>query len=525
MKIAAYIFGLIALSVGSFLPPGLAPSMALEVPVAGDNGSNETVSLYANSYALVIGIDEYQDGWPPLNNAVRDAREVAAAMEARGFQVTLIENPKGRDLDRAIEEFFVLRGENPDDRLFMWFAGHGYTENGEGYLIPADGLAPEMGARFRLSAIRLRDINTYVRLAQSKHVYAVFDSCFAGTIFDNARARPPATITRAATKPVRQFLTSGDAYQKVSDDGSFRELFLRALAGDEASDLNKDGYLTASELGTYITNRVTNLTQGQQTPRAGKLRDKDYDQGDFIFELPRAQSIALIPKTQSSSPQSGSLQLQQMQMESQFWDSIKNSQDPADFEDFMFQFPKGTFTRLAKRRVDRLKAAQQPPKKSLPEIEVASIAPKVVAKPRITAAKPKSSTEGATCKSTEAAMQAPILALFSSWEALDLEQYMAQWAEDAIQFNVSGKSRNKATIFGVRKRLFNRLRSVSVEYTDINYIESIGDVNVFENIYTMEFRFKSGKIVREENDRETYRVRCDPDKKRWVIARNTDQSE
>ena len=90
-------------------------------------------------------------------------------------------------------------------------------------------------------------------------------------------------MTRATTLPVRQFVSSGDADQQVSDDGRFRKLFVRALEGRERADLNQDGYLTGSELGMFLANRVTNLTQSSQTPRYGKLRDEDFDQGDFVF--------------------------------------------------------------------------------------------------------------------------------------------------------------------------------------------------------------------------------------------------
>ncbi|MEC7397609.1 MAG: hypothetical protein VX639_10715 [Pseudomonadota bacterium] len=45
-------------------------------------------------------------------------------------------------------------------------------------------------------------------------------------------------------KPVRQFLTSGDASQKVRDDGSFRALFLRAIHSGSRADVNNDGCVT-----------------------------------------------------------------------------------------------------------------------------------------------------------------------------------------------------------------------------------------------------------------------------------------
>ena len=83
------------------------------------------------------------------------------------------------------------------------------------------------------------------------------DSYFSGTVFEGARALPPTAVTRATTLPVRQFLTSGDAGQTVSDDGTFRKLFLRALRGEERVDANGDGFITASEMGLFLGDRVS----------------------------------------------------------------------------------------------------------------------------------------------------------------------------------------------------------------------------------------------------------------------------
>ena len=63
----------------------------LFVPVRESDSSNAKVigqiELYKESYALVIGIDNYTGGWPKLSNAVKDAKLVAAALEAKGFVV------------------------------------------------------------------------------------------------------------------------------------------------------------------------------------------------------------------------------------------------------------------------------------------------------------------------------------------------------------------------------------------------------------------------------------------------------
>ena len=261
-----------------------------EAPSAAISG---TVRLYEESYALVIGIDDYTGGWPRLSNAVRDARLVAETVRARGFHVDFRKNLRFADFTQALKDFFAIRGENPEARLFLWYAGHGHSEHGEGFLVPADAHKPSARGRFKLSAIHMRDFEGLVRLAESRHVFAVFDACFAGTIFKSGRGTPPPAITRKTTLPVRQFLTSGDADQEVPDDGRFRKLFLRAITGEAPrADANGDGYLTGSELGLFMEDRVAALTSGRLTPRYGKLLDEDYDRGDFVFALPVAAESA-----------------------------------------------------------------------------------------------------------------------------------------------------------------------------------------------------------------------------------------
>ena len=140
-------------------------------------GSGGAVELYDASYALVIGIDQYRNGWPRLSNAVRDARLVAAGLRRHGFDVTLKENLRANDLKQSLEEFFVLKGEAPNARLLVWFAGHGHTLGSEGFIVPADAPKPSAGSQFRLKALSLRRFGEYVRLAQSKHAFVIFDAC------------------------------------------------------------------------------------------------------------------------------------------------------------------------------------------------------------------------------------------------------------------------------------------------------------------------------------------------------------
>lgn len=304
----------------------------------------EERELYQESYALVIGIDGYSNGWPKLSNAVRDAEAIADVLNEKGFEVELHKDPNAADLPQIFKRFFILKGENPEARLFVWFAGHGATVDGEGYLIPADAPVISKSTEFKFSSVALRDFGTFMRQSASKHVYAVFDACFAGTVFTAQRAMPPAAITRATTLPVRQFLTSGDAEQTVSDDGQFRELFVRAISGEEPADANNDGYLTASELGMYLGDRVTNLTESAQTPRYGKLRDKDYDRGDFVFLLDG--------KTRKIEPVSRGAEVV-------FWESVQDATDVDMLLAYLSEYPEGKFANLARIKLSRLGAVAE----------------------------------------------------------------------------------------------------------------------------------------------------------------------
>lgn len=307
----------------------------------------ERVRLYKYSYALVIGNDKYNNGWPALSNAIKDAKMIATALKNRGFEVTLKSNLSSKELKETLDDFVFEKGQDKDSRLLIWFAGHGHTVSKEGYLVSVDAPHPDKGGKFRRSAFSLRSFGRLMREVRSKHVLAVFDSCFSGVVFDSARNIPSPTITRATTLKVRQLISSGQADQKVSDNGMFRQLFLDALDGKEPNaDANNDSYLTGTELGLFLHNKVTNLTENTQTPRYGKLAILGLDRGDFIFQLKKKGVVT----EESSPPNSGANSVELV-----LWNEIKYSTDPQDFKDYLKRFPKGVFSSLAKRHLKKIK--------------------------------------------------------------------------------------------------------------------------------------------------------------------------
>ena len=104
----------------------------------------EEVVLYKESYALVIGISNYTHGWPKLPGVPHDVENIKTTLEAHGFDVIVQTDPDTIALDQAFTEFIDRYGLAPDNRLLIYFAGHGHTvETNDGtglsYIVPADG--------------------------------------------------------------------------------------------------------------------------------------------------------------------------------------------------------------------------------------------------------------------------------------------------------------------------------------------------------------------------------------------------
>ncbi|HYN85596.1 MAG TPA: caspase family protein [Pyrinomonadaceae bacterium] len=279
------------------------------VEIAFNDGTN--VRLYNESHALVIGVSDYTNGWADLPGAETDVREVSAALARQGFEVVTVMNPTSRNLDQTIKDFINEHGQDDDTRLVVYFAGHGHTvkvQNGRelGFIVPADapcpsgtvGCASKNDRDFIRAAVSMDAVEYYARSILSKHALFVFDSCFSGSLFEANRAAPPA-ITKKAAEPVRQFITAGTAEQVVPDRSIFREMFVEALGGE--GDLDRDGYVTGSELGYFLETRVANYTNNAQTPRSGKIRNPRLDKGDFVFETPRA-TPAVIARAPEPAP-------------------------------------------------------------------------------------------------------------------------------------------------------------------------------------------------------------------------------
>jgi uncharacterized caspase-like protein len=95
-----------------------------------------TIPAFGRRVALLIGNGDYEHV-PTLPNATNDAKAIAAAFTAAGFQsVTLKTNLKRDEVVSALSDF--ARIADTADWAVVYYSGHGIEYRGTNYIIPTD---------------------------------------------------------------------------------------------------------------------------------------------------------------------------------------------------------------------------------------------------------------------------------------------------------------------------------------------------------------------------------------------------
>ena len=327
---AARLVGLAAAAARRGLAHGWCGAVALAVllvavPTASGQGPS------GRRLALVVGNDAYTEQ-SVLRNAVNDARAVASALGEVGFAVTRVENANRARLTSALSSFAgSLRG---DDVALFYFAGHGVQVDGANYLMPTD-YAGQTSAALRFDAVSASDVQEMLRPAQVAML--VFDAC------RNNPYRGVRGGTGLAPMEARGTLIAyaAGAGEVASDGpGASNGLFTSKLV--EA--LREPG-LTASALFMQVRREVVEASAEEQWPAV-------YNDllSDFVFRP--ALTAGGATGGAAAAPGSAAASLRQ---ETVFWETIRASTDPADFEAYLELFANGTFSRLARNRLAALR--------------------------------------------------------------------------------------------------------------------------------------------------------------------------
>jgi WD40 repeat protein len=230
----------------------------------------------AKNYLLVVGINNYRH-WPKLNNAVKDASDIATVlMNKYNFDfsnVMLVRDEQATRSNIYNSLRSLIEKVSPQDNLVVYFSGHGYFDQllNEGYWIPVDAAVNSTG-----DYISNTEILKILGSINSQHTFLVADACFSGALFADSR--------RGYTDNVEKFksrwgLASG-RLEVVSDgtignNSPFAKRFLQFLQQNEKEKF------AVSELIQHVKTQVAEDTD--QTPVGNPLKALGDEGGEMVF--------------------------------------------------------------------------------------------------------------------------------------------------------------------------------------------------------------------------------------------------
>ncbi len=234
------------------------------------------VASEAKNYVLIVGINDYEH-WPKLNNAVRDANDVASTLigmydfDFSDVTVILNEQATRNNIYKTLRSY--IERVTPKDNLLVYFSGHGHFDEllNEGYWVPYEANVNADGEYLPNSSILkvLDNVN-------SQHTFLVADACFSGSLFSEQ--------TRGYVENVEQYrsrwgLASG-RLETVSD-GAYGNNSPFADAFIEFLKTNSKEKIAVSELVQYV--KVTVADRADQTPIGNPLKSLGDEGGEFVF--------------------------------------------------------------------------------------------------------------------------------------------------------------------------------------------------------------------------------------------------
>lgn len=250
--------------------------------------------LYYKSWAIVIGIENYVVA-PPIPGAITDAKKVAEAFRRLGFDEVIEfydKDASSRRLHQVLNDV-LPRKVGRMDRLVMFYAGHtGSMQDADGqdrgYLVPFD--APVNNAT---KSVTVEQLKEFTRRSASKHTLLILDASLSGwettksqELTLEGRLSPEPEAERRAVQVISA-AGQGEVSERPDNRSRFVHMFLTGLSG--AADLDKNGWLMASELGTYLVQQVGAASSGKQIPTSLRIEGD----GDTVLIEGRTSALTL----------------------------------------------------------------------------------------------------------------------------------------------------------------------------------------------------------------------------------------
>ena len=295
-------------------------------------------SAQEHRLALVIGNSEYRNA-PTLSTPVRDATAIAAALQRLGFQALLETNLDRLRMKQALERIDLIKVTA--EVALIYYTGYVVQVDGRNWLVPIDASLRRQ-QDLRAEAISVEELLGAVRGSRRLRLL-MLDACSIksfGIPQDNPQGTLFSLINRGLSR-IGADSTAGNnavvyasAPDHVGDDCAGGHSPLRRYSSTLRHPDSRSTLLLR-----LVHDDTVAATNGRVDPTVdGSLS------GRQVFFRPGP------PGTARGSPN---------EMEVGIWASIEHSNDPADFETFLRQFPDSTFRQSAESKLRRLRETNE----------------------------------------------------------------------------------------------------------------------------------------------------------------------
>jgi hypothetical protein len=229
-------------------------------------------------YVLAIGVSKYEDKSLTLQFAAKDAKDFADSMvrQKGGLYrevVARVLTDEKATKDEIIDGFdWIAKETTSKDIAIVFIAGHGVNDKGGVYyFLPVNASVD----RLRRTAVPFTEMkNTVASLAGKTIVF--IDTCHAGNIMGTRGTAIDITgvvneLASAESGAVVFASSTGKQYSYEDSkwgNGAFTKATVEGINGK--ADYTGKGKITINMLDLYISERVKELTKGEQTPATAK---------------------------------------------------------------------------------------------------------------------------------------------------------------------------------------------------------------------------------------------------------------
>ncbi|MGO9260204.1 MAG: tetratricopeptide repeat protein [Bryobacteraceae bacterium] len=293
----AFVLLTAALALGQTPPPqgpGGAPPQKRDLKVEKIETPDVQSEAIPRSYAVVVGISRYQnlEQKQQLEYPEADAQSIYTILispEGGNFKAENVHVLTGAKATLAavrheIDDWLPSAAKD-DDRVLIYFAGHGFLYQGKGYLAPFD-FDP---SRIAATGYPMDELGAVIGgRIHAKSKILLTDACHSGAISPEDTESLNHTLSGLQTS-LFSLTASRDrerSYESSAFGGGHGVFTYYVVKGMEgAADTSHDGRVTADELAEYVHTQVREATHGDQNPTS--------DRGSFDPDM----RLSYVPST------------------------------------------------------------------------------------------------------------------------------------------------------------------------------------------------------------------------------------